>query len=407
MIGRTILTLLVLGGALFGLHHEVSTLVVGKVAGSQFEASDLSYLTTQAVFHGFRALDAVLGFVTLGLLAVVWWTPVRRVFTALGILAVAGTLLTAPEARAYYQQTDYAEPYFILTNESAFFVPDVGDNKNDQAKFGSEEYYARNKIAAKRFEIPHAKLSNSSVFSNYYVPAGRLIIVDRTPVQREWVKAGHRGTGTNDQSFPCQSSEGHDITVGVAIGATVFEDDAPKFLYRFGVNAPKGERTDPNVIFTSVYYGKSLAQAMDGPVRTRVQALVCDEMSKRTLNDANTQAGQIMADIEKKVKAYMLEYGIHLDFIGWADTFEFDKDIQASLTRKYVASKDLEIARDLAPHTGTLQALATAEAIRTLAGKWKGDLPGQLTMMGSPSDMFGKLFTPSPTVVPEVKPATK
>jgi hypothetical protein len=57
---------------------------------------------------------------------------------------------------------------------------------------------------------------------------------------------------------------GLDITVGIAIGASVYEENAAKFLFRFGVNPPVGDRTDPNVIFTSVYYGKSLAQVIDG-----------------------------------------------------------------------------------------------------------------------------------------------
>jgi hypothetical protein len=177
----------------------------------------------------------------------------------------------------------------------------------------------------------------------------------------------------------------------------VFEENAAKFLFRFGVNPPNGDRGDPNVIFTSVYQGKSLSQVMDGPVRSRVQALVCDEISARTLDQDNKDAAKIMESIQKKVGDYMASVGITLDFIGWADTFEFDKDVQAAVNRRYVASQDIEVAKALAPHTTTLQALATAEGTRTVANKWNGTLPSSLSLWWLPSsisDWVGKFLAP-------------
>jgi hypothetical protein len=40
----------------------------------------------------------------------------------------------AGPAEAYYDKTDYTEAYFILPNESAFYIPDVGANRDGQAK---------------------------------------------------------------------------------------------------------------------------------------------------------------------------------------------------------------------------------------------------------------------------------
>ena len=82
----------------------------------------------------------------------------------------------------------------MLPNESAFFVPDVGDTRNTQVAFGTEAYYAANKIASKRFVVPHVKLDNSALLGDYYVPSGRLIIVSRKPYAREWTQAAHRAT---------------------------------------------------------------------------------------------------------------------------------------------------------------------------------------------------------------------
>jgi hypothetical protein len=73
-----------------------------------------------------------------------------------------------PTAYAYYDQANYTEAYFILPNESAFFIPDVGANKETQGGFGSEAYLQENKIPAKRFEIPHQKLSGTSFIEGIF-----------------------------------------------------------------------------------------------------------------------------------------------------------------------------------------------------------------------------------------------
>jgi len=386
---------------LFGtLFNTGATLELGKLAGSQFLPNDNAYLATQAAFRSFNSIMLIGGLIWLLGLVLIWYSPTKTWIKSL-LAILAFMFLVPPSAHAYYDKTDYSENYFILPNESAFFIPDVGDNKSSQAQFGSEAYLAERKIPAKRFEIPHTKLPNSGVWSNFYVPTGRLVIVDRTPVSREWVKSPHRGTDKTDQSFPCQSSEGLDITVGVAIGASVFEENAARFLFRFGVNPPTGDRTTPEVIFTSVYQGRSLSQVMDGPIRSRVQSLVCDEITSRSLDANNKDAAVIMTHIQTKVTEYMTTVGITLDFIGWADTFNFgDKSgVQEAIDRRYIASQDLLVAQSLAPHIATLQALASAEATRTIAGKWNGATPASVSLWWLPSslsDWIGKALTPIP-----------
>lgn len=396
---RFILTVAVVTvSSLFSLFiNAPATLALGNVAGKQFERSDQSYLVAQGAFRLFNFTNTAIFLLTLVVLLTIWWSQIKKIFVAaMGILAAL--ILLPTNSEAYYNQSDYTENYFILPNESAFFIPDVGDNASSQTKFGSEEYLAAKKIPAKRFEIPHAKLANSGAWSNYYVPVGRLIIVDRSPVSREWVKHPTRGTSTTDQSFPCQSSEGLDITVGVAIGASVYEEDAAKFLFRFGVNPPTGDRNDPTVIFTSVYYGKSLAQVMDGPVRSRVQSLVCDELTARTLDQNNAQAAKIMETIQKKVADYMTTVGIRLDFIGWADTFGFEKEVQEGINRNYVATQDLKVAQSLKDYTVVLQALSNANATRSIADKWNGQVPTSVSLWWLPtsiSDWAAKALGPS------------
>jgi hypothetical protein len=396
IFGRIISTGLVgaIAATVNALVNAPATIMLGEITGKQFESTNSAYLATQAAFQSVSVARTLIAGLALLVVFLIWVGPVKRGIAGLLAMLLFGLVIAPQPASAYYADNDYAETFMVLPNESAFWLPDVGNNKDSQVRFGSEDYYAANKIAAKRFDVTtHVKLPNSGLFANKYVSPGRLIKVDRSPTTREWVKASHRGTGKGDESFPCQSKEGLDVNTGVAVGTYVTEEQAPKFLYHFGVNTPKGDPNDPNVAFTSVYYGKSLAQVMDEKIRNKVQAMVCDQMTKHTLDDANEHASDIMADIQKNVGAYLDSVGITLDFIGWADTFEFSDGVQASIDRRYIANKDKTIADDMAPRVATLQALATAESTRTFASKWNGALPTSVSLWWLPSsltDWLGK-----------------
>lgn len=369
-----------------------ATLVTGQVAGSQFDNSDASYVMTRAVLGGFSLAQIITCVLFTLLLTAIWYHPVKRWIMSLAVLGLI--VIAAPHADAYYDKQDFTEAYFILPNESAFFIPDVGANKDSQAAFGSEDYLKANKIPAKRFQIPHAKLQGSgTLFADYYVPSGRLIIVDRTPYSREWVASNHRGSSSKDESFPCQSKEGLNITVGVTIGASVLEENSAKFLYRFGVLPPQGNRQDPQVIFTSVFYGRSLATVMDGPVRNKIQSLVCNEFMDKSLDDGNAQAKKIVMSVETKAAEYLASVGITLDYIGYADTLSFDHDVQDAINRAYIATQEAKIAASMAPHVATLQGLASAEATRTISKKWDGKVPNSVSLWWLSPAAIGEFFS--------------
>jgi hypothetical protein len=373
-----------------------ATLVTGQLAGRQFENSDADFAISRIGMALFSGVGSIISGVFLLVLLAIWWKPIKVAVAAVAALALVLIFGAPRHADAYYDKTDYAEVYFVLPNESAFFVPDAGANKDNQSSFGSVDYLNTNKIPAKRFQIPHAKLAGSAFWADYYVPTGRLIIVDRTPYNREWVASMHRGTSAKDESFPCQSSEGLDVTVGISVSAFVTEQDAAKFLYWFGVSPPQGDRSKPDVIFTSVFYGKSLAQVMDGVGRGKVQSLVCSEVASRPLEQVNAEATAIMGVIQQKVAEYLTSRGITFDYIGWADTFTFSDRVQDAINRRYIADREKEIAAQLESATTTVQALATAEATRTLANRWDGKMPSQVSLWWLPSSLtdwlsgFGK-----------------
>jgi hypothetical protein len=361
------------------------TLLTGEAAGKQFENSDTSYVSAVVGIRIFSHLGIPFAILLL-VIALIWLRPLRRL---LGGTAMLAALLAAPPAQAYYDKTDYTEAYTILPNESAFWIPDIGANKDNQAQIESEAYLNANKVALKRFIVPHVHLQGSGSFFDFYVPAGRLIIVDRTPFSREWVDAIERGTSRKKEGFPCQTSEGLNVTVGVSIGASVLEANAAKYLYRFGVLPVGGDRADPKVIFASVYYSRRLSDVMDDVGRKKVQTLVCNEISARSFDKANSEANQIMDAVRKAASDYFAAVGVTLDFIGWADTFTFDKEVQEAVNRRYVASQDQVIAAALAPYADTIQKLAAAQALRSFGEHSDGKLP--TTIVGLPPDVGGLL----------------
>ena len=375
------IALLALWAALNGFLIKAAPLVAGRAAALQFEPSDSAYLLSQYGMAWFTGSGVSSLFVLLAL-GFIWWKPVKSLLLVAALAALfLGSVAERP-ALAYYDKTDYAEAYFIMPNESAFYVPDVGDNKDSQAAFGSQAYYEAKKIAAKRFVIPHVKLENSGLWSNYYVPAGRLIIVDRTPYSREWVKGASKGTSTRDESFPCQSKDGINITVGISIGASVKEEDSSKFLYNFGINPPEGNRSQPEVVFTSVMHSRSLVQVMDTVGRSKVQALVCNEIGSRDFDAANNEMVPAMLNVKKFADQYFTSVGVTLLYLGYADTFEFDKPVQDAINQRYVADK-------LRP---VLDVMMTKAEIDTMQ-KWNGTIPNISGLWMLPNDFWGSIVS--------------
>ena len=384
----TTLVLVVLWGSLSSFYAVTSPLITGPAAGLQFENSNSAYIASTYVARLFTGSLPVWPLLLAVLL--VWIGPliglVRKALAGTALALLLSVAAFSP-ANAYYQKSDYAEPFFIGPNESAFWVPDVGANKDTQTAFLSEAYYRENKIPVKRFDIKHTVLPNSgyAAWANYVVPAGRLYLVDRTPTSREWVVAGRGSTTGKDESFPCQSSEGINITVGMAIAARVTEEDSPKFLYSFGIKPVAGDRNNPEVIFTSVYYSYSLADVMDGLVRNKVQTLVCNEFANRTTVRSNVEAVEIVKSAEKSVREYLVSVGITLDFLGWADTFAFDPAVQKAINDKFVAET-------VGPVLPVLQALADVKVKEGLGeGLSKHGLPANLLTL--PTDLASGFAT--------------
>src|SRR6266550_94819 len=112
-IALTVLLFAVAGVAEFVLNAP-ATLILGQMAGKQFEVNDLSYLATQGAFGGYRFLQGIITIAFLALLAAIWLKPLLTFVAGLAVVLLVG----APyRAEAYYDKSDYSENYFVLPNE--------------------------------------------------------------------------------------------------------------------------------------------------------------------------------------------------------------------------------------------------------------------------------------------------
>ena len=131
-------------------YTPVATIIAGQEAGNQFVPSDSDYV--QAVWAN-SLLSGVNGILSLifGLvLMAIWFDPVKRgIKFVLAALAAGGMLVAVMPntAHAFAEKADRTEAYTILPNESAFWIPDVGDNKSKEAQIDSADYLNANKVA--------------------------------------------------------------------------------------------------------------------------------------------------------------------------------------------------------------------------------------------------------------------
>lgn len=413
MITRIILTVLAMlgGGLIHTIYNPVATIILGQTAGDQFTANNMVAVRAAATISGFQHIDALLSIGGFAIFLLIWWAPLMRLVTVvkeeatktdllLAALLIGGLLLPTP-SKAFYEVTEKTEAYTILPNWTAFWIPDTGDNITDQATLDSSAYLEKKKVATKRFIVPHAKLTGTGGWGGWdaYVPTGRLILVDRTTYSHEWVDSTDRGSSTKKEGFPCQTNEGLNITAGVSVGARVDEGKAATFLYNFGVNAPKSQNMqDPQEIFRSVYYGKSLTEVMQDMGRKKIQTLVCNEIGKRGFDSANKEMVIMMDAIEKKTREYFDAVGISITFIGWADTFTFDHNIQLAVNSSYETTIQASNYAKLMPYADLLKTFATADAVK----KFNGALPS--TYVGQLPDWISGLIA-SPTAKPWTAPA--
>lgn len=218
---------------------------------------------------------------------------------------------------------DKPELVTIEASQTAFLIPLVGDT-TDQASFQSEELLSQAMVATKEVQIPHRWVKTGRMTGDgEWRPSAKLIIVERTPVTREWNSSKDNGTSAKNQAIYAESKESIGFSVGMNISAQIYtEKDAIKFLYS--------------------YNNKSLEEIMDTEIRARVESKFVEQCAKYSLNEILASKEEVMVTVRDDVITYFEEKGITITVLGMKDGIEYDDPaIQESINEKFSSEQKL------------------------------------------------------------------
>ena len=374
-------------------------LIQGNLATDQLSNSDSGYVASMTAIRFLDGKTGFLWFIFVALMIWIWFKPVKEIMakTALTTLVI---LLMATSSFAYFDKRDLPEFYEIGPNQSAFMIPMQGANKTNQKAFMSVDYLKENKIAAKRVKIPHMLLegavrSATVGTTDMYIPTSKLIIVDRAPYSRSWIKEAGRGTSTKDEGMYFESNESINMDCGINISATVHEEDVAIFLYNFGSNNAKEEA------YASVSYGRSLADVMDDVVHKRVQTLLSREFGSVDISAGIKTKAPIIDKIEKQVKEEFKLKGITIEFVGYASGLNFDPAVQEEINKVFKANMSASAYPSLIkmmPIYERQAQIKVTEGTATAMNKWDGKLPTFMIIADKIIEFFQHLFGMTPHV---------
>lgn len=246
----------------------------------------------------------------------------KKIKTLLLCMMLAMTMFSLTGC-GFIKPYDKPELVTIEASQTAFLIPLIGDT-SEQASFESEELLAQAKVATKEVQIPHRWVKTGRMpGSGEYRQAAKLIVVERTPVTREWNSGKEDGTSAKNQAIYAESKESIGFSVGMNISAQIYtEDDAVKFLYS--------------------YNNKTLENIMDTEIRARVESKFVEQCAKYPLNDILASKEEIMETVREDVTTYFADKGITITVLGMKDGIEYDDpEIQTAINEKFSSEQKL------------------------------------------------------------------
>lgn len=233
-----------------------------------------------------------------------------------------------------YDAPEFAE---IAHHETAYIIPLEGENKENQAQFDSEEFLENNKVAIKRVQIPHRWVKTGRFLpkSGRYIDTVRLVIVDRSPVTREWTADPRTGTESRDQAVWLESRDSIGFSLGFNCTAFVDEPDTSKFLYMY----PTTRQVEATVGFDKSVAG--LAKVMDTEIRARVQQVASEVAAKYDLDDLRGKKQEIIDAVRTDVMPFFKERGITITTLGMFGGFSYEQpNIQTAIDETFIAQQE-------------------------------------------------------------------
>lgn len=277
-------------------------------------------------------------------------------------------------------------------------------------KFNSVDFLNNKKVAAKRIMVDKVQRKVGRFYWNIeWIPAVRVVRVDRSLVTREWTDTDKTGTSAKNEAIQVVTKDSVQLKVGLTITASIEEDDASTYLY---------------------YHGdKKLSDVTDSNIRSFCVAELTRQYSELKLVEAQQQGTAIYAKLFSDAKEAFKLKGITIQYLGNAEGLTYaDATVQKAINTSYTAQQDRQTAQmeqeatkirnqtiimnaeaqaEAAKKTldakeaSTLQTelkirLVTAEAQAEMAKRWNGILPANILPANSP--LLMNLGSPTPPV---------
>ena len=306
------------------------------------------------------------------------------------LLAVGSTGCIKP-----YDVPEFAE---IQHHETGYLIPLEGATKKGQAKFESADALEENKVAIKRVQIPHRWVQTGRwSTTGHYIDTVRLVVVDRTPVTREWTADEDSGTSQTDQAIWLESRDSIGFSLGFNCTAFIDEPDTSTFLYWYPTTAPDQTNVD---VDKSV---AGLAHVMDNEIRARVTMLANYVSGKYDLDDLRARKQEILDVVRNGVPEikdedgnviqerlqgtieHFADRGVTISNLGHFGGFEYEETkIQDAINDTFVAQQEkvkteaafeaqgkknetIELAAEAEANKARTIAKGTADAVKTAA----------------------------------------
>jgi len=214
----------------------------------------------------------------------------------------------------------YNVPKFenIENNQTGFLIP-LDTDTSQQAHFESAQYLKDKKVAAKRVQIHRRWVQRGWLYTvGEYMDTDRLMVVDRSPIIREWTDSATTGTTSADESLSAQSKDGTGLKLNFICTAYIPESDAEH---------PEGAEH-----FLYYYKGETLAHVIDKEVRARVQSVSAEFTAQFNLEVLRGTQHELAKAVREDVVPFFKKRGISITNIGLVGGFHYvNKEIQKSI----------------------------------------------------------------------------
>lgn len=305
------------------------------------------------------------------------------------VLLCAAMLVVSSVGCAAYDVPEFAE---IKHHETGYLIPLEGETKEGQKKFDSIEALDKNRVAIKRVQIPHRWVSTGRMWwSGIYMDTVRLVVVNRSPVTREWTADKDSGTSATDQAIWLESKDSIGFSLGFNCTAFIDEPNATQFLYMYPTTKADKSSEDVDKSVTG------LAHTMDQEIRARVQMLANQVAAQYDLDDLRARKQEILNVVRNGVSQvknkdgivtqerlqgtiqHFAARGITITNLGQFGGFEYEEaEIQGAINDTFIAQQEKVKTAAAFEAQGKvnerieLEAQAVANKLRTIA-KGKAD----------------------------------